>query len=140
MGTRAPNADTAKVFHSPIVTRVSSLLAFYPAEDYHEDYATVHPNNPYIVYNDAPKVLELQQEFAELYAAKPVHSRAVREFGSWLERVRVRTQNGPNFVNVAARCSTGNESDQWVRCYGALQRAHFPGSSPVRSAIHEDSP
>ena len=45
------------------------------------------------------------------------------------------TQNGPNFVNGVARCSTENESNQRVTCYSELQRAHFPSSSPVRSAI-----
>ena len=64
--------DAAKVLRSPIVTTVSPLQAFYPAEAYHQDYATVHPNNPYIVINDAPKVVHLQQQVAELYLAEPV--------------------------------------------------------------------
>jgi peptide-methionine (S)-S-oxide reductase len=64
--------DAAKVFKSPIVTKVSPLDAFFPAEAYHQDYATVHPNNPYIVINDAPKVVHLQQQFAELYLVEPV--------------------------------------------------------------------
>jgi peptide-methionine (S)-S-oxide reductase len=64
--------DAAKAFDSPIVTRVSSLRAFYPAEAYHQDYATLHPNNPYIVFNDAPKLAQLQMRFADLYVAQPV--------------------------------------------------------------------
>jgi peptide-methionine (S)-S-oxide reductase len=64
--------NAAKLFRSPIVTVVSPLPAFYPAEDYHQDYATVHPNNPYIVINDAPKVVQLQQQFADLYVSRPV--------------------------------------------------------------------
>ncbi len=63
--------DISKVFPSPIVTRVAPLLAFYPAEDYHQDYATLHPNNPYIVVNDAPKLMQLRARFADLYVAKP---------------------------------------------------------------------
>jgi peptide-methionine (S)-S-oxide reductase len=59
--------DKARVFPRPIVTQVVLLKAFYPAEGYHQDYATNHPNNPYIVYNDAPKVAHLHQEFPELY-------------------------------------------------------------------------
>ena len=62
----------AKTFDSPIVTRVSPLSAFYPAEAYHQDYATLHPNNSYIVFNDAPKLVDLQERFADLYVAKPV--------------------------------------------------------------------
>ncbi len=41
--------DQAKVFPRPIVTQVVPLQAFYPAEGYHQNYATLHPNNPYIV-------------------------------------------------------------------------------------------
>src|SRR6201998_754169 len=51
--------EEAKVFPRPIVTQVVPLKAFYPAEAYHQDYAAQHPNNPYIVYNDAPKVAHL---------------------------------------------------------------------------------
>jgi peptide-methionine (S)-S-oxide reductase len=59
--------NQAKVFPSAIVTQVVPLKAFYPAEAYHQDYAAHHPDNPYIVYNDAPKVVNLQQEFPALY-------------------------------------------------------------------------
>ncbi len=62
--------DQAKVFSRPIVTQVIALKAFYPAEAYHQNYATLHPNNPYILYNDAPKVAHLQQAFPNLYAQK----------------------------------------------------------------------
>ena len=62
--------DKARVFPRTIVTQVVPLKAFYPAEAYHQDYATNHPNNPYIVYNDAPKVAHLHQEFPELYTGK----------------------------------------------------------------------
>jgi peptide-methionine (S)-S-oxide reductase len=60
----------AKVFPRPIVTQVVPLKAFYPAEAYHQDYATLHPNELYIVYNDAPKVVHLRQQFPELYTGK----------------------------------------------------------------------
>ncbi len=63
--------DKAKVFPRAIVTQVVPLKAFYPAEAYHQDYATRHPNQPYIVFNDAPKVAHLRQEFPELYTGKP---------------------------------------------------------------------
>lgn len=62
--------DKAKVFPRGIVTQVVPLKAFYPAEDYHQDYATRHPDQPYIVYNDAPKVVHLRQQFPQLYAGK----------------------------------------------------------------------
>ena len=62
--------DKAKIFPRPIVTQVVPLQVFYPAEAYHQDYATRHPNNPYIVYNDAPKVTHLREQFPELYTGK----------------------------------------------------------------------
>ncbi len=60
----------AKIFPRAIVTQVVALKAFYPAEAYHQDYATRHPENPYIVYNDAPKVAHLRQQFPDLYTSR----------------------------------------------------------------------
>ncbi|HVT06315.1 MAG TPA: peptide-methionine (S)-S-oxide reductase MsrA [Polyangia bacterium] len=57
----------AKSFPSPIVTQVTALPAFYAAEAYHQNYATRHPDNPYIVYNDVPKVAHLHDLFPSLY-------------------------------------------------------------------------
>lgn len=57
----------AKSFAAPIVTKVVPLDAFYPAEAYHQDYLRLHPNQPYIVYNDAPKLVHLKQLFPQLY-------------------------------------------------------------------------
>jgi peptide-methionine (S)-S-oxide reductase len=57
----------AKAFPRPIVTQIVPLNAFYQAENYHQNYATMHPNDPYIVINDAPKVAHLKQQFPHLY-------------------------------------------------------------------------
>jgi peptide-methionine (S)-S-oxide reductase len=62
--------NSAKVFRRPIVTQVVPLKAFYAAEAYHQNYATNHPTNMYIVVNDAPKVGNLRKEFPELYVGK----------------------------------------------------------------------
>ena len=62
--------EKAKVFPRSIVTQVVPLKAFYPAEAYHQDYAAHHPDNPYIVYNDAPKVTHLREQFPDLYTGK----------------------------------------------------------------------
>jgi peptide-methionine (S)-S-oxide reductase len=62
--------DQAKVFKHKIVTQVVPLKAFYPAEAYHQNYATIHPDNPYIFFNDAPKVSNLRKEFPDLYTGK----------------------------------------------------------------------
>jgi peptide-methionine (S)-S-oxide reductase len=63
--------DQAKAFKKPIVTKVGKLEGFYPAEAYHQDYLTLHPNQPYIAYNDLPKVENLKKIFAENYQDKP---------------------------------------------------------------------
>ncbi len=59
--------DKAKVFNAPIVTTLEPLTQFYAAEDYHQNYLKLHPNNPYIMMNDAPKVAALQKAFPALY-------------------------------------------------------------------------
>jgi peptide-methionine (S)-S-oxide reductase len=58
--------NKAKVFRRPIVTQVVPLKAFYPAEGYHQNYLALHPDNPYIVYNDLPKLQELRKQFPTL--------------------------------------------------------------------------
>src|SRR5256885_3082437 len=63
--------NAAKVYKKPIVTKVGPLQGFYPAEAYHQDYLTLHPNQPYIAYNDIPKVENLKKIFAETYVDKP---------------------------------------------------------------------
>lgn len=57
----------AKFFPRPIVTQLAKLRAFYPAEEYHQDYMVRHPNQPYIVFHDAPKVAALKKQFADIY-------------------------------------------------------------------------
>ncbi len=68
--------DQAKVFKHKIVTEVTPFKAFYPAEKYHQNYATLHPDNPYIARFDAPKVASLQQEFPQLYRPQITESGA----------------------------------------------------------------
>lgn len=60
----------ARVFSKPIATQIVPLNGFYPAEAYHQDYAARHPNDPYIFFNDAPKVAHLKKQFPELYVQK----------------------------------------------------------------------
>jgi peptide-methionine (S)-S-oxide reductase len=59
--------DAAKVYSRPLVTKVEPFQAFYPAEDYHQDYLKNNPNNPYIMYNDLPKLENLKRVFPTLY-------------------------------------------------------------------------
>jgi peptide-methionine (S)-S-oxide reductase len=64
--------DNAHVFPAPIVTKIEPGKAFYAAEDYHQNYLTLHPTQPYIAINDLPKVHALQQLFPSLYRDAPV--------------------------------------------------------------------
>jgi peptide-methionine (S)-S-oxide reductase len=59
--------NAAKVFGKRIVTQVAPLDKFYPAEDYHQNYLALHPNQPYIVYNDLPKLEALKKQFPAWY-------------------------------------------------------------------------
>jgi peptide-methionine (S)-S-oxide reductase len=59
--------NAAGSFPAPIVTTVSSQTQFFPAEAYHQDFLDLHPNNPYIVANDLPKLGALKSTFPDLY-------------------------------------------------------------------------
>jgi peptide-methionine (S)-S-oxide reductase len=63
--------NAAKVYKKTIVTQVGPLQGFFPAEAYHQDYLTLHPSQPYIAYNDIPKVENLKKLFAANYLEKP---------------------------------------------------------------------
>ena len=62
----------AKVYPGTIVTEIAPMKGFYPAEAYHQDFLTLNPDYPYIVYNDLPKVENLKRLFPSLYRDKPV--------------------------------------------------------------------
>jgi peptide-methionine (S)-S-oxide reductase len=62
----------AATFSRPIVTRVDKFTAFYPAEDYHQDFLIAHPTYPYIVVNDLPKLENFRRLLPALYAEQPV--------------------------------------------------------------------
>jgi peptide-methionine (S)-S-oxide reductase len=59
--------EAAHLYPQKIVTRVAALPAFYPAESYHQNFAELHPFNPYIFINDRPKVEHLKEQFPDLY-------------------------------------------------------------------------
>jgi peptide-methionine (S)-S-oxide reductase len=64
--------NQARIFRSAIATRIEPGASFYEAEPYHQDFLTRHPDHPYIVVNDLPKVKDLQKLFPDLYRAHPV--------------------------------------------------------------------
>jgi len=61
----------AKAFEDEIVTQVAPMMAFYAAEDYHQDYYFIHPESAYIQYHDVPKVENLQKHFPDLWRTDP---------------------------------------------------------------------
>ena len=60
----------SKTFGAPIVTEISPLKTFYPAEDYHQDYVKNHPSNPYVIANSIPKLEKLKKAYPELLKKK----------------------------------------------------------------------
>ena len=64
--------NKAHAFPAPIVTKTDMLTGFYPAENYHQNYLTLHPDQPYIAINDIPKVENLKRLFPSVYLDKPV--------------------------------------------------------------------
>lgn len=68
----------AKVFASPIVTKIEPLTGFYPAENYHQDYLIHHPHQPYIVMNDLPKIEALKRVYPQDFRATPMTLNAAR--------------------------------------------------------------
>jgi len=63
--------NAARVYRAAIVTKIEAGKPFYPAEDYHQDYMTRNPHQPYILFNDLPKVENLQRLFPERFRTSP---------------------------------------------------------------------
>ncbi len=59
--------SAAKTFSAPVVTQLVPLQQFFPAEAYHQNYLALHPDQPYIVYHDLPKLAQLRKKFPALY-------------------------------------------------------------------------
>src|SRR5258707_14225261 len=70
--------NQARVYDAAIVTKIDPDRQLYPAEDYHQDYLTRYPSQPYIVYNDLPKIEDLKRLFPEVYRTDPVLVAAAR--------------------------------------------------------------
>ncbi len=64
--------DQARTFGQPLATKIELGRQFFPAEGYHQDYLTLHPQQPYIAYNDIPKVEALKATFPQMYRDSPV--------------------------------------------------------------------
>ena len=69
--------DAARAYKGKIVTELAPLAVFYPAEAYHQDYLARHPTQPYIVYNDLPKLDALKKEYPSMTRAQPIRGTTV---------------------------------------------------------------
>lgn len=119
--------DAAKVYRLPIVTRVDPLRGFYAAEDYHQDYLLNNPNQPYIVYNDLPKVRNFERVLPSLYVVKPV---TVAGFSKRESTAAMAPRPAPQpeagaSMMMAAKPETGSEAA------GAMMSAVKSSGAPV---------
>ncbi len=62
--------NKARTYKGNVVTQIAPAPVFYVAEKYHQDYATLHPNQPYIVIHDAPKIADLKSRYPQLWSEK----------------------------------------------------------------------
>ncbi|MFO1466048.1 MAG: peptide-methionine (S)-S-oxide reductase MsrA [Steroidobacteraceae bacterium] len=69
----------AHVFARPLVTQLAPLQGFHRAEEYHQDYLQNHPDQPYIVFNDLPKIEQLRRLFPDSYRDAPILVRSERQ-------------------------------------------------------------
>ena len=116
--------NAARAFSKPIVTTIESGKTFYPAEDYHQDYLTRHPREPYIVINDLPKIDDLKRLFPELYRVIRCSSHPTLGF----------TRGGSRRANACLR--------RW-RWFRPAARARHPGGrdgSARRTADEAEEP
>jgi peptide-methionine (S)-S-oxide reductase len=70
--------NRTRAFSKPVATTVDPMKAFYPAEFYHQDYLTLHPDQPYIAINDLPKIDNLKRLFPTVYRESPVLTGSVK--------------------------------------------------------------
>lgn len=78
--------DAAKVYRNRIATKLTPFTVYYPAEAYHQDYATLHPESGYIAQFDLPKIANLKRHFPEQYREKPVLVASQPLPKGWMER------------------------------------------------------
>ena len=122
--------DAAKVYRSRIVTKVDPLRGFFAAEDLHQDYLVNHPDQPYIAFNDIPKVQNFARLFPALYVQRPA---LVADAGKRLEREATRPVTKPA---AAADAMTGgammmSAKPEAVAPGGAMMSAKASGGAPV---------
>ena len=119
-----------RVYPRKIVTRVDPLKGFYEAEAYHQDYLINHPTNPYIVFNDLPKVRNFQRTLPALYVAKPVTVSAVEARGSEGDDQRRATAPAGSGAMMMAAAEKPAEGGAMMSAQGASGPSKTEGPLP----------
>ena len=55
-----------EVYNGQVATEVKRIKKFYKAEDYHQDYEKLHPENPYIQNVSIPRLSRFKKKFPQL--------------------------------------------------------------------------
>ncbi|HET7808943.1 MAG TPA: peptide-methionine (S)-S-oxide reductase MsrA [Steroidobacteraceae bacterium] len=135
--------DKAGVYPKRIVTRVDPLKGFYPAEDYHQDYLVNHPDQPYIAYNDLPKVRNFEALLPALYNPRPV---TVASAGKTLQKqpqsAAAKPANAANGAMMAAGKPQGDAMmsgamTSGAMTSGAMMSAGKPEGAPLEGVMPE---
>jgi methionine-S-sulfoxide reductase len=117
--------DAAKVYGSRIVTRVDPLHGFFAAEDYHQDYLVNHPNEPYIAFNDIPKVRNFARVLPALYVAEPVLVADAAKRAAAGSSMKPAAPSGGGAMMMNAKPEAGSEVG------GAMMSAAAGNGAPV---------
>lgn len=128
--------DAAKVYGSKIVTKVDPLRGFYPAEDYHQDYLFNHPNQPYIAFNDIPKVKNFEKLFPALYVSKPA---LVADAAKNLAMASAAKPSVGGSAMMAAAADKGGEGGNAMMRAVAADKGSEGGNAMMRAAAGQEA-
>ena len=130
--------DKAGVFPSRIVTRVDPLKGFYAAEDYHQDYLVNHPEQPYIAYNDLPKVRNFAALLPSLYNARPVTvASASKTLQKLPESAAAKPATDAGGAMMAAGAPPSKAMEAGAMTSGAMMAAGNTEGAPKEGAMPE---
>jgi thiol-disulfide isomerase/thioredoxin len=115
--------DAAKAYRSRIVTRVDPLHGFYAAEDYHQDYLINHPDQPYIAFNDLPKVRNFARVLPALYNTTAV---TVADAGRGASMTATKPEAADGSMMMAAKPETSGEAMSGGGMMAAKQSSGAP--------------
>jgi methionine-S-sulfoxide reductase len=134
--------NAAKVYRSRIVTKVDPLHGFFAAEDYHQDYLVNHPDQPYIAYNDLPKVSNFARVFPALYVSEPVLVADAGKRGAVARSMKPAAPAGNTSVMMSAKPAAGSEAAGAMtsNAPAGAMTTDAPGGAMMSHAAGEGAP